>query len=129
MIAYFEPQPPDAGDVPTVFPSPFAVPPHPIAMRAIAELEVGPLSEGKMFGVLVVRDRGGRLGYLRAFSGMLDGSWHHAGFCGPVFDHAAREAFWPAGEAELGVLAAEQREVDADPAHAAHAALVAVHAA
>lgn len=124
MIIYFEPQPPDAGAIPAVFPSPFAVPPHPIAMRAIAELELEPLAEGKMFGVLVVRDREGRLGYLRAFSGMLAGSWHHAGFCGPVFDHAAREAFWPAGEAELGVLAAHQREVDADVAHAALGALV-----
>ena len=132
MITYFDPQPAPA-DVPATFPSPFAVPPHPLAMRAIAELEGDPgvqaLVEGKMFGVLVTRDRLGRLGYLRAFSGMLGGSWHRDGYCGPVFDHAAREAFWPAGEAELGLIAAEQREVEADPAHAIYAACVRGHAA
>jgi tRNA pseudouridine32 synthase/23S rRNA pseudouridine746 synthase len=127
MIRYFDPQPP-ASDVPVRLPSPFAVPPHPLAVRAIQALDLGPLHEGKMFGVLVVRDARGRLGYLRAFSGMLDGSWEHAGFVGPVFDVAARDAFWPAGEAELGVLAAEQRVLDEDPAHAEHAALLARHA-
>ena len=125
MIYYFDPQP---TDVPAQMPSPFAVPPHPLALRAIHELGIQPLREGKMFGVLVVRDREGRLGYLRAFSGMLDGSWDRDGFVGPVFDVAARDAFWPAGEAELGVLAAEQRVLDDDPAHAEHAALVARHA-
>ena len=37
---------------------------------------------GKMFGVLVV-DSGT---YLAAFSAMLDGSYHHAGFVPPVYD-------------------------------------------
>ncbi|HET9993137.1 MAG TPA: RluA family pseudouridine synthase [Kofleriaceae bacterium] len=125
MISYFDPQP---TDVPARMPSPFAVPPHPLALRAIRELEVGTLSEGKMFGVLVVRDAAGRIGYLRAFSGMLDGSWDRDGFVGPAFDAGARAAFWPAGEAELGVLATEQRVLDDDPAHVEHAVLVARHA-
>ncbi|MEO8840481.1 MAG: RluA family pseudouridine synthase [Kofleriaceae bacterium] len=135
MITYFEPGPqpgpqlgPQPGELPARFPSPFAVPPHPLALRAIAELSVGELREGKMFGVLVVRDRAGRLGYLRAFSGMLDGTWHREGFVGPTFDEAARDAFWPAGEAGLGVLADQQRVLDADPVHAAHAAIVAAQA-
>jgi tRNA pseudouridine32 synthase/23S rRNA pseudouridine746 synthase len=63
--------------------------------------------EGKMFGVLVVRARDGRLGYLRAFSGMLDGTWHVPGFAPPLFDLAARDAFWRDGEAELAALEAE----------------------
>jgi len=129
MIQYFDPQP---TELPARMPSPFTVPPHPLAFRAIRELEVGSLcegrDEGKMFGVLVVRDPAGRIGYLRAFSGMLDGSWDRDGFVGPAFDAAARAAFWPAGEAELGVLAAEQRMLDDDPAHAEHAAIVARHA-
>lgn len=115
------------GDAPATMPSPFALPPHPIALRAIRELDPGPLREGKMFGVLVVRDREGRLGYLRAFSGMLDGSWHRDGYVGPVFG-AERDAFWPAGEAELGELATAQRILDEDPAHAEHAARLADHA-
>ncbi|HEY6037827.1 MAG TPA: hypothetical protein VIV58_26280, partial [Kofleriaceae bacterium] len=125
MITYLDPPP--AG-VPDVMPSPFAVPPHPIALRALQGLAIGEMAEGKMFGVLVVRDGEGRIGYLRAFSGMLDGRWEHEGFVGPAFDIAARDAFWPAGEAELGVLAAEQRVLDEDPVHAEHAALVARHA-
>ena len=127
MIQFFEP-PPQASELPVRMPSPFAVPPHPLALRAIRELEIAGLNEGKMFGVLVVRDAEGRFGYLCAFSGMLEGSWDRAGFVGPVFDVAARDAFWPAGEAELGVLAADQRVLDDDPLHAEHAALVARHA-
>jgi tRNA pseudouridine32 synthase/23S rRNA pseudouridine746 synthase len=48
-------------------------------------------------------------GYLAAFSGMLDGQWVVPGFVPPAFDLAARDAFWPAGERELGVL---QQEID-----------------
>jgi tRNA pseudouridine32 synthase/23S rRNA pseudouridine746 synthase len=87
-------------------PSPFG-PPHEAARRAAqhlqAQLPVG--REGKMFGVLVVDG-----GYLAAFSGMLDGQWVVDGFVPPAFDIAARDAFWPAGERELGVL---QAQIDA----------------
>jgi tRNA pseudouridine32 synthase/23S rRNA pseudouridine746 synthase len=54
-----------------------------------------------MFGVLVVQAPDGRIGYLKAFSGMLAGRWTLPGFAPPVFDEAARDAFWPAGEAAL----------------------------
>ena len=113
MIVWLDPQPAD-GDVPRVMPSPFAEAPHAIAVRAARELmaRVGP-AEGKMFGVLVVRAAGGRVGYLRAFSGMLDGRWDVEGFVPPVFDAAARDAFWPAGEAELAGIDARVTEVDA----------------
>ena len=98
MITFFDPQP-ALDELPRRVPSPFATPPHPLALRASRELArtVPALAEGKMFGVLVVRDRGGRVGYLRAFSGMLDGRWDVPGFVGPAFDAAARDAFWPAG--------------------------------
>ena len=89
-----------ASDVspPARFPSPFGQP-HPLAVAAaqhlMATLDPAP-REGKMFGVLVVPG-----GYLCAFSGMLAGAWDVAGFAPPVFDRAARDAFWLAGEAEL----------------------------
>lgn len=41
--------------------------------------------EGKMFGVLVVEHEGKRY-YLRAFSGIYNGSYHHEGFVPPIFD-------------------------------------------
>jgi len=114
-LTYFDPQP-GRDACPARLPSPFAATgPHPIAVRAAEELRrhLSALQEplgfevsrdatrGKMFGVLVVADASGRLGYLRGFSGMLDGSWHRDGFVGPVFDHQARHSVWPAGEAEL----------------------------
>ena len=136
--------------LPAIFASPFdPAEPHPLARRAaealIAELRgrsfgsvhaVDALDApggGKMFGVLVVAAPDGRLGYLRAFSGMLDGAWHVPGFAPPLFDATARDAFWPAGQAELAELALQLRALAASPeaaaARAHHAAVVARHAA
>jgi tRNA pseudouridine32 synthase/23S rRNA pseudouridine746 synthase len=121
MLAYFDPQP-ARGELPARLPSPFAAAPHPLARRAADEL-VAALADrppdptgGKMFGVLVVEDAAGRLGYLRAFSGMLHGGWDAPGFVPPAFDAAARAAFWPAGEAALGVLAARIAALEAEAA-------------
>lgn len=113
MLRYFQPQP-DGDDLPRRLPSPFVGSPHPIARRAASELRDDlaagrpwPRSafeepeRGKMFGVLVVRDAGGRIGHLRGFSGMVGGHWEQEGFVGPVFDAGARATFWPEGEAEL----------------------------
>jgi tRNA pseudouridine32 synthase / 23S rRNA pseudouridine746 synthase len=119
-ITYFEP-PPAPEELPGRLASPFAPgPPHPLAQRAAEalreRLRTGDLSHGlrldeldvpgrgKMFGVLAVEAPDGRIGYLCGFSGMLDGRWHIAGFAPPLFDVAARDAFWPAGEAELRAL-------------------------
>ncbi|WP_224249543.1 RluA family pseudouridine synthase [Hyalangium gracile] len=64
-----------------------------------------------MFGVLVVAAPDGRVGYLCGFSGMLDERWHVDGFAPPLFDPVARDAFWPAGQAELYALAARHAEL------------------
>ena len=42
-------------------------------------------TEGKMFGVLIVEYKGQRY-YLRAFSGIYNGSYHHEGFVPPICD-------------------------------------------
>ncbi len=57
-----------------------------------------------MFGVLLVKDEAGKLGYLRGFSGSLAGQWQLPGFVPPLFDMGAREAVWPAAVAELADL-------------------------
>ncbi len=137
--------PPTAGELPARFPSPFDPgPPHPLARRAadalIARLRRGEVpgeaalhaaGEGKMFGVLVVADAAGRVGWLAGFSGMLDGRWLVDGFVPPLFDVAARDAVWPAGEAALAALERARAEVeggvDAAAARAALAALTARH--
>lgn len=59
---------------------------------------------GKMFGVLVVQSGDGRVGYLRAFSGMMNGQWEVAGWSPPTFDARARDLIWIPGEAELATL-------------------------
>ena len=114
---------PAPGDLPSRFPSPFAHDgPHPLALRAARALldeltqATGPLdaqdgggplvrlrlTEGKMFAVLVAEARGGTIGYLRAFSGMLEGRWRVPGFVPPLFDEAAREPWWTQAQAQLG---------------------------
>ncbi|MBZ0237288.1 MAG: RluA family pseudouridine synthase, partial [Deltaproteobacteria bacterium] len=103
LVTWFDPQP-AAAELPARMPSPFGHVVHPLARRA-AEIvradvaasarawRLGEADGGKMFGVLVVAepgDRGGRVGFLRGFSGMVDGRWHVAGFVPPLFDEAAR---------------------------------------
>ena len=109
---------------PDEFPSPFDVPPHPLARRAADELlaelrERSPdreILEGKMFGVLVVADAHGQTSSLKAFSGMLGGRWDQPGFAPPLFDPRVWEGMWPAGQASLRDHELALRAIDADPA-------------
>ncbi|MFA5244689.1 MAG: hypothetical protein WC380_05260 [Pedobacter sp.] len=56
---------------------------------------------GKMFGVLVVKNKHNEIGFLAAFSGKLDGRNHHSGFVPPVFDSLNDNNFLNKGMAEL----------------------------
>lgn len=82
-----------------------------------------------MFGVLVAKRRDGQEVVLRAFSGMLDGAWHVAGFVPPAFDERARDAVWPAGERELAAIAAQLAALDEGPAAALASLDASQHAA
>lgn len=93
--------------------NPFDYEPHPLCIRAAGEvcaiLAQHPewsdeVAEGKMFGVLVVCDREGALGYLAAFSGNLAGKNHHAGFVPPVFDMLQPGEHFRQGEAEISAI-------------------------
>jgi tRNA pseudouridine32 synthase/23S rRNA pseudouridine746 synthase len=131
-----------ADALPAVFASPFDPgEPHPLARRAADEL-IGELrgrtgldgpGGGKMFGVLVVAAPDGRLGYLRGFSGMLDGQWQIPGFVPPLYDADARDAIWPAGQTQLRAIELALRALAASPAQLAaraeRAAVTARHAA
>ena len=147
-VTFFEPQP-AAGDVAEAFPSPFdELGPHALARRAAEELQAqlrtgrlapelpaaqldGP-EGGKMFGVLVVQEPGGRIGYLRAFSGMLGGQWEAPGFVPPLFDREARTQVELPGEATVKELLHRheefQRSAELSETRAEHAALEARHA-
>ncbi len=63
--------------------------------------------EGKMFGVLVVRDSLGNVGYLAAFSGRLNDSYTHPHFVPPVFDLYGEDGTFVSGESEINALNAE----------------------
>ena len=49
---------------------------------------------GKMFGVLVVKNTDGKIGYLMAFSGKIAGKNHHPNFVPPVFDMLEEDGFF-----------------------------------
>ncbi len=112
------------------FPSPFSNIPQPIARKAALELqhrlsglqgwqhEFDAPDGGKMFGVLVVRDGSGQVGYLAAFSGMLAGEWDLPGFVPPLFDQQMIDDFMPDGEAQLDELEAQLDELQYSPAFA-----------
>lgn len=51
-------------------------------------------SIGKMFGVLVVKDQNGKLGYLAAFSGKVGDSNDHEHFVPPVFDMLTKDSYF-----------------------------------
>ena len=74
---------------PERFTWPFCYEPHPLCLLACDEVKqeierIGP-KEGKMFGVLVVEVDGG-LGFLAAYSGLLEGRNDWPYFVPPVFD-------------------------------------------
>lgn len=86
--------PPESAGIPSPqqFTYPFCYQPHPLCQIAAKEViahcyatpDMVP-TEGKMFGVLVV-EQDGRRYYLRAFSGIYNGSYHHDGFVPPICD-------------------------------------------
>lgn len=111
-ISYFPAESVNEIALPKRFTFPFYYEPHPLTKIAVTQLQryletqtdldhnFG-LSEnqqgaaiGKMFGVLVVEDASGKLGYLSAFSGKLAGSNDHPKFVPPVFDMLIENGFF-----------------------------------
>ncbi|MDP4826086.1 MAG: pseudouridine synthase [Flavobacteriales bacterium] len=131
----------DGIELPEKFTFPLCYTPHPLSIRAALELQVRLESEGlghnfglengeeegalgKMFGVLVVKNKDGELGYLSAFSGKLGGQNHHRGFVPPVFDILTEGGFFLKEEEVLNDLNRKIEEIEKDPEyHAAKAEL------
>lgn len=95
---------------PQKFNDPFHYEPHPLCLMAAKEVQgyiasdgrlLADADRGKMFGVLIVEDADGRLGYLAAYSGLLCGSNDHAFFVPPVFDAAQPGGYFKQHEAEI----------------------------
>ncbi len=112
-------------ELPVNFTFPFYYEPHPLALFAAQELQEylenqtdfnhnfgikdqdpkNPI--GKMFGVLVVQDKKGELGYLAAFSGKLANSNEHTLFVPPVFDILKDYDFFRKVEKEIDAITAQ----------------------
>uniref|UniRef100_UPI003217E5D0 RluA family pseudouridine synthase n=1 Tax=uncultured Draconibacterium sp. TaxID=1573823 RepID=UPI003217E5D0 len=67
---------------------------------------------GKMFGILVVKNKDGELGYLAAYSGKLAGDNKHKRFVPSIFDALNEEGFFRKGEKQLNNLNAEIKRLE-----------------
>lgn len=92
---------------PEHFTDPFCYEPHPLCLSAAALVKreiarINP-SEGKMFGVLVVETAEG-LGFLAAYSGLLEGrnDWRY--FVPPVFDAQDPNGYFKTREREISLV-------------------------
>ena len=99
--------------LPEAFTWPFHYVPHDLSVIATEEVKVylstrpdwsEEIARGKMFGVLVVEDGGGGLGFLAAFSGNLAGSNCHDYFVPPIYDMLRPGDFFRRGEAEISAI-------------------------
>ena len=91
---------------PERFTYPFCYEPHPLCLLAAEELkkELGlmTLTEGKMFGVLVV-DTSEGLGFLAAYSGLLEGRNDWPYFVPPVYDAQQPDGYFKTREREISL--------------------------
>lgn len=118
--------------LPEKFTFPFYYTPHPL-VRLASEMVQHDLSTrklnhnfgldssqtglviGKMFGVLVVKDQLGELGFLAAFSGKLADKNHHIGFVPPVFDMLTMSGYFKQEEEVLNQINATIEELENAP--------------
>lgn len=123
----------DSLNLPERFTFPFYYDPHPLAIQAAEELQAYLRTQqdwdhnfgiekdkeglviGKMFGVLVVQNKDGELGYLSAFSGKLAGSNHHERFVPPVFDILIEEGFYKQEEQIISAINEKIEQLEKDP--------------
>jgi tRNA pseudouridine32 synthase/23S rRNA pseudouridine746 synthase len=108
-------------DLPLKFTFPFYYQPHPLSLLAVKELQSylehqtawqhdfgltanNTSASGKMFGVLIVQNHEGEIGYLSAFSGKLADQSMIDPFVPPVFDTFAKDSFFMVGQCEINQL-------------------------
>ena len=116
------PFPPELASIPSPeqFTYPFCYRPHPLCQWAAKEViadcyhtpEMYP-KEGKMFGVLVVEHEGQRY-YLRAFSGIYNGTYHHEGYVPPIYDLQNPDGYFQQEERRIGDLSRQLNETTDD---------------
>lgn len=114
--------------LPERFTYPFCYTPHPLCILAAKEVQSyltrqtawkDELSQGKMFGVLIVQTEHGETGYLAAFSGILAGKNLHPFFVPPVYDLLQPQGFFKIEEENISSINRNIRQLENDKAYAA----------
>lgn len=111
---------------PERFTFPFCYMPHPLSILAAKELQAyiasveiwrQEIAKGKMFGVLVVENQQGELGYLAAYSGILAdrNDWEY--FVPPVYDLLQPGSYFQVHEAEISQINKAVAEKESDNAY------------
>lgn len=128
-ITYFNHKDIEGIALPERFTFPFYYEPHPLTKIAAARLQHYLENEtnldhnfgltadkdgtviGKMFGVLVVQDAEGKVGYLSAFSGKLAGTNDHSKFVPPVFDMLVEDSFFLKEQEIINTINEQVKEI------------------
>ncbi len=106
-------------EIPDSFTYPFNYEVHPLAYRAVEELQSylreqtqwhEEIECGIMLGVVVVELSSGELGFIAAFSGLLAKSNSHDYFVPPIYDMQHPDGYFREKEAEISAI---NREIDA----------------
>jgi tRNA pseudouridine32 synthase/23S rRNA pseudouridine746 synthase len=114
---------PDKDSLPDKFTNPFDYQPHPLCIEAAECVQSylatqtqwsDELSEGKMFGVLVVQNQKGETGYLAAFSGNIAHCNNHAFFVPPIYDLLNPTGFFVKEEAEISAINRQIENMEED---------------
>ncbi|MGN6420173.1 MAG: pseudouridine synthase [Pseudobacter sp.] len=134
-ISYFTDRQIDGIALPDRFTFPFYYEPHPLTLIAVAGLQhyletqtdldhnfgladdKEGMAIGKMFGVLVVQDVNGKLGYLSAFSGKLGNTNDHPRFVPPVFDMLVENSFFLKGIEIINSVNARIKEISSNESY------------
>ncbi len=110
--------------IPDKFTCPFHYSPHPLCVMAAKEVQCylqsqkewqHELRKGKMFGVLVIREKNGSIGFLAAFSGLLAGYNIHDYFVPPIYDLQHPDGFFLTEEAQISGINKTINKLETDP--------------
>lgn len=85
--------------------------------RAVEEIDCwqDEVGRGKMFGVLIVRDAGGRVGYLKTYSGQIGGREDWEGWVPAVYDYLQPDGYFAVHENEISRINSRIAELERSP--------------
>lgn len=113
---------------------PFYYQPHPLCMTAAEEAKKEIMSmaeweeeihQGKMFGILIVRDQDSNIGYLKAYSGQIGGRQDWKGWVPAVFDYLQPNGYFKQHEAEITSINEEISQLESSDIHRINSARLA----